>query len=386
VVDFSKYARIEVLGDGEAKQKLRKFEDDLQVAKKELGQAKSTLEGTQRLFDKGFVTKIDLERDEIAHENSRLKVQTAETARDLFLRYEFSKSAEEFLSKYAEAVRELIRARKAAISKLAQAEAKLKMGQGQFNIQSRQRSELYEQLDKCLIKATKPGLVVYGSGRDDMYWGGDERVREGATVRERQSLFTIPDTTHMSVKVRIHESYIKKVKKAQKARITVDAFPDKPLTGEVTKVGVLPDSQNRWMNPDMNVYVTSVDIDGVNPWLKPGMSAKVEILADKLANVVYVPVQAVTPLDGKQYCYVANGVGKERREVGIGQFNDEFIEITRGIKEGERVVLRAAETSPPESEGEGKSGSTSEKPSPAGSPKTPATATPARPPVSGPKT
>ncbi len=59
IIDFSQYASIEVLGDGEAKQKLRKFEDDLQVARKELGQAKATLEGTSRLFEKGFVTKTD---------------------------------------------------------------------------------------------------------------------------------------------------------------------------------------------------------------------------------------------------------------------------------------------------------------------------------------
>ena len=57
IVDFSKYANIDVLGDGEAKQKLRKFEDDLQSAQKELGQAKATLEGTKRLFDKQFVAK-----------------------------------------------------------------------------------------------------------------------------------------------------------------------------------------------------------------------------------------------------------------------------------------------------------------------------------------
>jgi len=48
LIDFTKYANIDVLGDGEAKQKLRKFEDDLQAAQKELGQAKATFEGTQR--------------------------------------------------------------------------------------------------------------------------------------------------------------------------------------------------------------------------------------------------------------------------------------------------------------------------------------------------
>jgi multidrug efflux pump subunit AcrA (membrane-fusion protein) len=218
VIDFSPYAKIEALGDGEAKQKLRKFEDDLQVAMKEEGQAKANLEGTRRLFDKGFVTKIDLEKDEIANENNRLKVQTAVTARDLFLKYEFPKTAEETLSKYAEAVRELVRARKAAISKLAQAEAKLKSAQGQYNIQARQRKEFYEQLDKCTISAKRPGLVVYGGGGDEDYYGGEERIREGATVRERQSIITIPDMTKMSVRVKIHESYIKKVKKSAGGR------------------------------------------------------------------------------------------------------------------------------------------------------------------------
>jgi multidrug resistance efflux pump len=340
--DFSKYANIELLGDGEAKQKLRKFEDDLQVAKKELGQSTATLEGTRRLFDKGFVTRTDLQRDEIAYENSRLKVQTADTARDLFLKYEFLKSAEESLSKFAETVREFDKARRQAISKLAQARARLKSAEGQFQVQSRQRKDLHDQLEKCTLRAKKTGLVVYGSGRDDMmYYGDQERIREGATVRERQAIITIPDMTHMAVIVKIHESYIKKVKKGQKVRITVDAFPDKVLTGEVTKVGVLPDSMNRWMNPDLKVYLTTIAIEDTHDWVKPGMSAKVEIMVNRLDDVVYVPVQAISPDDGKHFCYLAGG---ERREVQIGEFNDEFIEVKTGLKAGERVLLRAPES------------------------------------------
>ena len=341
-IDFLKYAKVEVLGDGDAKQKLRKFEDDLQLAKKELGQAQSQYEGTRRLSDKGFMTKVELQREEIAFENNRLKVQTAETARDLFLKYEFVKLAEESLSKYTEAARELNRARKAAISKLAQAEARLKSAQGQYNVQLRQRKELQEQLAKCLIRATKPGLVVYGSAGDERFWGGEERIREGATVRERQTMITIPDLTKMSARVRIPESYIKKVKKGQKAKITVETAPDQKLTGEVTKVGVLPDSENRWMNPDMKVYLTTITVDGLHDWLKPGMSAKIEIMVDRLDDVVYVPIQAITPIEGKRVCYVLNGK-PEPREVEVGQFNDEFIEIKKGMKEGEKVLLRPPE-------------------------------------------
>jgi HlyD family secretion protein len=194
-----------------------------------------------------------------------LKVQTAETARDLFLKYEFIKSAEESLSKYAEAVREFDKARRVAISRLAQARAKLKSAQGQHEVQLRQKNDLNEQLEKCTLRARKAGLVVYGGNRDDMmYYGGEERIREGASVRERQAIITIPDTTRMSVNVKIHESYIKKVRKGLKARITVDAFPEEVLTGEVTKVGVLPDSQKRWMNPVHEVYLTRLAVDGTH--------------------------------------------------------------------------------------------------------------------------
>ena len=339
MVDFSQYAKIDALGDGEAKQKLRKFDDDLQLSKKELGQSTATLEGTKRLLEKQFMTRTDLERDEIAFEISRLKVQTAETARDLFLKYDFVKSAEESLSKFDEAVREFDKARRVAISRLAQARARLRSAEGQHEVQLLQRTDLKEQSEKCLIHATKPGLAIYGGNREDFY-GGEERVREGAAVRERQTLITIPDMSRMSVNVKIHESYVKKIKKGLKARITVDAFPDTVLKGEVTKVGVLPDSQNRWMNPDMKVYLTTVSVDDSADWIKPGMSAKVEIMVNRIENCTFVPIQAVSPDAEKQICYVAHGGNVERREVKVGEFNDDFIEIKSGVNEGEQVLLR----------------------------------------------
>jgi HlyD family secretion protein len=145
------------------------------------------------------------------------------------------------------------------------------------------------------------------------------------------------------VKVKIPESYIKQIRKGQKVRITVEAFPDQKLEGEVTRVGVLPDSRNRWMSPDLKVYLTTITIEETKPWLKPGMTTKVEIMVDRLPEVIYVPVQSVTPLDGKQVCHVVSGGKTRPREVEIGQFNDEFIEIKKGLKEGERVLLRPPE-------------------------------------------
>ncbi len=355
-IDFLKYSKVELLGDGEAKQKIRKFEDEYKMSLKSFSQSKAKLEGSQRLNARGYLTKTELELDEYYLESDKLKVMSAETAQALFLKYEFPKSCEETLSKYVEAVRELERARKGALSKLAQAEARWKSAEGRYNLEQRQRKDLLDQSEKCIIRANKTGLVVYGGGNMEMYYyGNQEQVREGALVREQQMILTIPDMTKMAVKVRIHETYIKKVQKGQKVRITVESFPDKKLEGVVTKVGVLPDSRNMWMNPDMKVYVTTITIQGAQDWLKPGMSAKVEILVKTLPDVVYVPIQSVRPVEGKYFCLLERGGTQERREVEVGEFNDEFIEIKKGVAAGENVCLRAPEASEKEREKAGES-------------------------------
>lgn len=335
-LDFSGYADIGKLGDGDARKSLRQYEDALKVAQKELEASKTKLEGTQRLFAREFTTRTEVQQDEINFEQKRLSVQTAESTRDLFLKYDFVKNAEDALFKYADAARELDKARRVAISKLAQARAKLNQAQSQHQIKRRQLDDLKDQLAKCTIHATKTGLVAYGSAGDD--YRGDEPIREGAAVRERQVIITIPDMSRMSLKVRIPECYIKRIKKGQKARITVEAFPDKALSGEVSKVAVLADS-TRWFNPDLKVYPTTINIEGTQSWLKPGMTAMARILVEELDDCIYVPMQAVSAEGERQVCYVAAATGPQRRPVELGEFNDEFIELKSGLREGERVLL-----------------------------------------------
>ena len=349
-IDFSQYANIEKLGDGEAGQKLRKLEDDFMMQQAELGLAKTTFEGTQRLAEREFVTKNELETERLKVQRNEIGVQSADTSRQLFLNYEFPKESEKLLSAYEESYRKLERAKKTALSKLAQAEARLKSNQARFALQSRRRRERMEQIQKCKIKAERPGLVVYANQES---WRGEDRVQEGAMVHEHQKIITIPDMNQMGAKANIHESVIKSVERDQLATITVDAYPDTVLTGKVVKVGVLPDSENRWLNPDLKVYETKVTIEGVFPWLKPGMSAQVVVHVKELPDVVYVPLQAVSSSEGNRVCYVSRLAGTEKRVVETGEFNNEFIEIKSGLEEGDVVLLRAPVT-PEDAEGKKK--------------------------------
>jgi len=335
---WAEYAKSEILGDGEANQLLQTNEDELLLARKELGTSRQQLEGTERLFEKGFVTQIELENDQTDRDKKTISVKAAETKQSVFINYEFPKQSETLLSAYVQAERALERTEKQALSEIAKARGTLASAEARFLIESNQIEEYKENIGKCKMVAKRPGLVVYG-GNGDRYWN-EEQIKEGATIRERQTIITIPDMASMAVKVKIHEAEIKLVKKEQTARIVVDAHRDKPMTGVVSQVAVLPDSENRWMNPDLKVYETTIKIDGVRDWLKPGMTAKTEILIEKLTDVIYVPVQSVVPDGDEQVCFVVDRGKAERRVVTVGPVTVEFIVIESGLEEGEVVLIR----------------------------------------------
>ncbi len=325
---------------GEAEQKRRLLESDIMLEDVELIMAKDKLTGTRKLHEHDFVTDMQLRGDEIVVTRREIGLESKTISKKLFFRYTFPKEAEQAFSEYEEALRKLDRAKREATIKLMNAKVNMDATAARFVIQDMTRQDYKEQLAKSLIYATHEGLVVYGGEESSRYYGGSEPIREGALVREQQTILTIPDITQMSFLVPIHESSIKKVEKGQKARIKVEAFPDEPFVGEVTKVSVLPSSQRRWMNPDLKVYETTVSVEGVYEWLKPGMTAEVEILIEELHDVLYVPLQAVSSVGGLRVCYLASG---DRRAVETGKFDDKYIEIKSGLEEDDVILLRPLE-------------------------------------------
>jgi HlyD family secretion protein len=101
----------------------------------------------------------------------------------------------------------------------------------------------------------------------------------------------------------------------------------------------LPNSQDRWMNPNLKVYSTDVLIEEELPDLKPGASARAEIIVTNLVNALTIPLQSVTTMKGKQVCFVQQGPVLVPVPVVVGNFNDQFIEIRSGLKEGDQVAL-----------------------------------------------
>ena len=70
------------------------------------------------------------------------------------------------------------------------------------------------------------------------------------------------------------------------------------------------------------------------------MTAEIEFEVDRCFDVLAVSSEAVSVENGHDICYVAGADGLERRPVTLGRSNRDLLEVTKGLSEGDRVVLR----------------------------------------------
>ena len=331
-----------ILVGSAASQDMKQFMDNIVLAQGNLKTAEATMVGTQKLHDSNYVSDLDLERDKLTVVSRRFSSESSVVSKDLFIRYDFPKNAEQYLSNYIEARRTLDRTYAQCRSRLAQAQIKLTMAESRLKSQNEQVYELKQQIEYCTIKAKAPGLVVYGTGgSEDRFRAmrGSGVIAVGESVTEGQTIVSMPDTAEMVAEVSVHETEVDKVRVGQPASIVMDAFPDKVLQGKVIEVGSLPDEQRGWMNPDLKVYKTLVSIDGSHDFLKTRMSCSVKILVEHLKDVIVVPIQVVANRGGKKVCYVKTSSGPAEREVQTGFFNDMFVEVAGGLEVDEQVLL-----------------------------------------------
>jgi HlyD family secretion protein len=329
--DLDKYV------EGDAPQQINTATNAIIINKEKLQRAQDKLEWTQQLFKKGYASKSELEADGLSLVQAKIAVEQSEEDLRLFRKYDMPKSKRRLESAWEQAQLELDRLRHRTSNQIAQAEANLRTSQRALELTGEKLKELKQQLENAKIKAPQDGLVVYASSG----WGdrGQMLIEEGAQVRQRQEIIKLPDVSQMIVEIRVHESHVLQIRPGLDAYVTVDSIPDRRFKARVTKVGVLPNSQDRWMNPNLKVYSTDVLIEEELPDLKPGASARAEVVVTNLVSALTVPLQAVTTHRGKQVCFVQQSEELVPVPVTVGNFNDQFIEIRSGLKEGDLVAL-----------------------------------------------
>lgn len=187
-------------------------------------------------------------------------------------------------------------------------------------------------------------------------------VEEGQTVAasfNTPELFTIAkDLTNMQVVANVDEADISNVKEGDRVTFTVDAYPDDTFEGTVKQVRLEATTTNNVVTYEVVISAPNTDLK-----LKPGLTANVTIYTQERSGVLAVANKALrfTPTKetvgkdmkivdckGKNKVWTLNGNTLTAHPVTIGQSDGINTEITKGLKQGDKIVTEIVVNVPEE--------------------------------------
>ena len=310
------------------------------MAQAKLERAKEDHNWSIKLHDKGFITARTLKADELAAKQSRINFKISETDRDLLVKYTDPQTIESMKSEVKQAEMSLERIKLGAEANLTAQHSELYNYEIQLKNCQKFLSKAQTRLDACRIIAPVDGMVIYGtSGSSDGTTKRRELMEVGATVDPMHKLIRMPMSDVMLATISVEEATKPKLYEDMPAVVTVDALPGQAFKGRLTKIGILPDATQAWLNPDLKVYECEVELDSGSEKAKPGMNCHVDITIEAHDNALFVPIQCVVHMDGKPTVYLKKNDGFEARVVQTGMDNNVMIHILNGLEDGDQVHL-----------------------------------------------
>ena len=203
-----------------------------------------------------------------------------------------------------------------------------------FQLKEKRVNDLMKVLDALVIKAPKPGMVIYARDRFGI------KIQIGSNLTPWSPIIaTLPDMTKMISETYINEIDIAKIKVDQKVTLTIDAFPEKELKGEVISVANIGQPMPK---SDSKVFLVNIRIFGNDRDLKPAMTTGNLIQTGVYTDKLYVPSEAVFETDSTKFVYLKKNK-LVRQIVDTGEENEDYIVINKGVKEGDVLVLNEPE-------------------------------------------
>ncbi len=325
--------------EGDTPLQLLKMEGDIALAEEEIKRAEEKLASTRKLREKGYATSLEVQSNELTIKKQQNSITQTKKQQELFLKFEQPQQKKRYEAKLDQATVEEQRTIQKSNTLVESAEGTVLRRSEGLKAQQ-ERLVLYkEQLIKSEMRAPQDGLVIYARSSSRY---NDTYIKEGALIRKGYSVIDLPDISELMAVVQVHESFVRHIKTGQKAVVRIDSLPDREFQGVVRHVAPTPDARRKYYE-NISVYDTHVWIQDENSQLpedlKPGVSAKAEIVVAELNDVMMVPVQSVTTYKGQKVVQVKRGENVVVVPVKTGQFNNRFIEIKDGLKEGDQVSL-----------------------------------------------
>lgn len=211
-----------------------------------------------------------------------------------------------------------------AISQGSVDNAKLELDKVNYQLESARLEVKANEsmLEKSNLYAPSKGMI------------GELNIEEGETVTPNTLLGTHIMTEYVYSEFGVVERDMNKTQLGQKARVFVDAYPDKTFEGVIENIAPVVAGKSRTAS-------VRVRLENPEDLLFPGMFSRVRIVLYSKRDTIAVPTDSVQGEPGQQFVYVIDPEKNvvEKRPVTVGYTRPDYSQIDSGITEGELVAV-----------------------------------------------
>jgi len=182
------------------------------------------------------------------------------------------------------------------------------------------RDEVGLKFEKAPVESPISGVV------------GKVFVDIGANVNPQIPVALVVNMDRVKINLEIPEKYIADITLGLKAKIKVDAYPEKEFLGEITKISPIVDLTTR-------AFPIEITVNNQEHLLKSGMFAKVVLLLKEHKNVPVILKEAIMGKEPDTYVYVIENNFAHLKRIKLGIKQGPYYEVKEGIKENDLVVI-----------------------------------------------
>ena len=336
---FAKLA-LEQYTAGKAPLRRQELELAVERAQTETATAREKHERMPVLSAKGFVTAAEVRDAELEAREKAAQLGRKQRELEIWRTYEHPQELAKLEADVAAAELGVERTAQQIATQRAQKDAEVQKQRDFCDRHATKLKDSQDQYAQLLITAPGDGIVVYGDERSRRWGGNEERLDIGVDVQRNRTVMSLPDLGNMVAEVGVTETNVSRVRVGMPAVTRVEGLADRAFTGTVERIATT--AKQEWYS-DMKRYATTVSLgDIAGATFRPGMSVKVEIRVERIADAVSVPIDAISADGTAQVCWVEAPGGPQRRVVELGASTEARVVVTKGLSAGETVLVLSA--------------------------------------------
>lgn len=185
-------------------------------------------------------------------------------------------------------------------------------------------SNLQDNLNNTVIKAPISGII------------SDKSVNIGQMASQGTALAKVNNVSSVYATIQVQQDKINNLKVGQAATVTLEGS-DKSYNGTVQNIDLSADTTSR-------VFNCKIKIDNSENTLHPGVFAKVDLFSDQKTEIITVPINALVGSEGNYSVFINDNGTAKKQKVTIGETDENNVQITSGIKDGDQIICTNTST------------------------------------------